>query len=131
MHGVQNMAAQETPMAPLLVCSIPGCSRAGRLLQSQGMLSMEKALPPRKSGLSQPSLSLEFLLEFQALPCCPWGSTPSQTFKLSSRKTGNLNHGARAGVFHVLLQNVLFQNIFSRPCILMFLETEPIKTTKS
>lgn len=75
MPGLQDTATQEKLMASLLVCSIPDCNRAARLLHSQGMLSMEKALPSWKCwalashNLPSPWKHLNFSLSLNFRQC--------------------------------------------------------------
>lgn len=119
------------------MCSIPDLQQSTRLLQSQGMLSMRKALPPWKCltafpRLEAPGFQLE--PEFQAVPSLSLvlDPSPSQTFKLLGsavkRKSGNLNHGGNSRSDCRMCSS---KTVFPRPCTLPFLETETIATIQS
>lgn len=77
------------------------------------------------------TLSLNFRQCQAVLGALPFPIPNLQASGISSEKKNWEFKPWRWGEFQIWLQNVLLQNVFPRPCILTFLETEPIVTIKS
>lgn len=103
-----------------LMCSIPDLQQSTRLLQSQGMLSMGKALPPWKCLTAFPRLGSTWIsawawISGSALPVL--GALP---FLIPSFQAPGISSEKKKwefkpwGEFQVWLHNVLFQNSFSK-----------------